>query len=115
MLAARDDQLALYEVFCRVERQVLGALLGLNRIYLPNPSFKHMDDLIASMTLTPPDLAARLKASFHLPPPEGVRQLHAVCEEVLDLVAAHMPAVDTAAHRAKLRQRRGIWDEAPPM
>jgi hypothetical protein len=113
MLAARDDLLALYEVFCRVERQVLGALLGLNRIYLPEPSFKHMDQLIAGMSLAPSDLAARLKAAFHLPPDEGVRHLHAVCEDVLALVDAHVPDVSTAEYRAKLSQRRGVWDEAP--
>lgn len=113
MLAARDDLLALYEIFCRVERQVLGALLGLNRIYLPDPSFKHMDQLIAGMSLAPPDLAARLKAAFHLLPEEGVRHLHAVCEDVLNIVDAHVPAVDTTEYRAKLRQRRGVWDEAP--
>jgi hypothetical protein len=113
MLAARNDLLALYEVFCRVERQVLGALLGLNRIYLPEPSFKHMDQLIAEMSLAPPDLAARLKAAFHVPPEEGVRHLHAVCEDVLALVDTHVPDVDTTAYRAKLHQRRAVWDKAP--
>lgn len=47
MLAARDDQLCLYNIFYRVERQVLGALLGLNRIYLPDPGFKSMDEIIS--------------------------------------------------------------------
>jgi hypothetical protein len=115
MLAERDDLIALYDVIGRVERQVLGALLGLNRIYLPNPSFKRMDELIAGLALAPPNLTARLKAAFRLPPQAGVRQLHTVCAEVLDLVDAHMPAVATAEYRAKLRQRRGVWDQAPEM
>ena len=64
MLAARDDVLAFSDIFCRLERQVLGSLLGLNRLYLPNPSFKGMDKLIAEMRLTPPDLSSRLKRAF---------------------------------------------------
>ncbi len=35
MLAARDDLLPLYDIFVKVERQILWALLGLNRIYFP--------------------------------------------------------------------------------
>lgn len=93
--------------------QILGALLGLNRLYLPNPLFKGMDEIIAEMRLAPPDLPARLKEAFHLPPLEGVRRLHAVCEEVLALVDVYLPAIDTAAYRARLRERRGAWDQAP--
>ncbi|HEV7127110.1 MAG TPA: hypothetical protein VGN32_06690 [Ktedonobacterales bacterium] len=114
MLAARDDLLRLYDVFCRVERQLLGALLGLNRRYLPNPGFKHMDELIAEFQFAPPNLSSRLKGTFHVPPPEGVRQLHALCEETLDLVAQDLPDFDTTRFRTHLRQRRGAWDAAPP-
>jgi hypothetical protein len=113
MFAARDDLLALYDIFCLVERQVLGALLGLNRIYLPNPSFKSMDELIAEMHLTPPDLTARLKAAFRLPPEDGVRQLHSVIEDVFRLVEAHVPGFDTREYRRKVSHRRGVWDHAP--
>jgi hypothetical protein len=113
MLAARDDVLALADIFCQVERQVLGALLGLNRLYLPNPTLKGMDELIAEMRLTPPDLSARLKHTFRLPPPEGVQQLHSVIEDLFALVGTHMPEFDTLPYREKVRQRRGVWDQPP--
>ncbi len=113
MLAARDDVLLLADVYCRVARQVLGALLGLNRLYLPNPTFKGMDEIIGEMRLTPPHLSSRLKTVFRLPPHDGVRHLHAVCEDTLDLVDQHVPAFDTAPYRAKLPRRRGAWDEMP--
>jgi hypothetical protein len=113
MLAARGDLLALYDLFCQVERQVLGALLGLNRLYLPNPGYKGMDELIGRMALTPPDLSARLKGALRLPPAEGVQRLHAVIEEVFDLVEANVPGVDTVPFRERMRHRRGVWD-APP-
>jgi hypothetical protein len=114
VLAAREDLLALYDVFCRVERQVLGALLGLNRLYLPNPGFKRMDELIGRMALTPPDLAARLKAAFRVPPAAGVSLLHGVIEDVFALVDAHAPGVDTTPYRERVRRRRGVWDRPPP-
>ena len=49
MFAARDDLIPLYDLMARVERQILGALLAVNQIYLANPSFKGMDALIATM------------------------------------------------------------------
>lgn len=113
MLAARDDLLLLYDIFCRVERQILGALLGLNGLYLPNPGFKSMGELIAEMSMTPPDLSTRLKQAFHLPPMQGVHHLHTLIEEVFKLVEANMPEFDIAPYRVGMRQRRGVWDNAP--
>jgi hypothetical protein len=113
MLVERDDLLTLYDLICQVERQVLGALLGLNRLYLPNPRFKGMDELIAEMRLKPHDLSARLKAAFRLPPREGILELHAICADTLTLVDEHMPDLDTAEYRKNLRRRRGVWDGPP--
>jgi hypothetical protein len=113
MLAARDDALRLYDLFVRVERGLLGALLGLNRIYLPEPSFKSMDELIGQMRLAPADLSSRLKRTFHLPPVEGVRELYGIIEETLHLIGTHLPDFDTTPHRAALQHPRGVWDQAP--
>jgi hypothetical protein len=113
MLAARDDLLILYDIFCRVERQILGALLGLNRIYLPNPGFKNMDELIAEMSITPPNLSQRLKQAFQLPPTEGVNALHLLIEDIFQLVEIHVLGFDVISYRENMRQRRGVWDQAP--
>jgi hypothetical protein len=113
MLAGRDDVLALADIFCRVERQVLGSLLGLNRLYLPNPSFKGMDELIAEMRLSPPDLSSRLKQAFRLPPLQGVQLLHSVIEDLFALVETHVPDFNTQPYREKVQQRRGVWDQPP--
>jgi hypothetical protein len=113
LLAARGDLLVLYDGFCRVERQLLGALLGLNRLYLPNPSFKGMDTMIAAMALAPPNLAARLKDAFHVPAPDGVRVLHALIDEVFALVELHLPEFDTGPYRDRVRERRGVWEHSP--
>jgi hypothetical protein len=113
MLAARDDIIILYDIFSRVERQILSVLLGLNRIYLPNPSFKSMDEIIAGLDVAPPDLSTRLKAAFRLPPPDGVRLLHTLIEELFALVETHVPDLATTPYREKVSFRRGVWDIPP--
>jgi hypothetical protein len=113
MLAARDDALRLYDLFVQVERGLLGALLGLNRLYLPEPSFKSMDELTGRMRVAPPDLAARLKRTFHLSPADGVRELRSIIDETLTLIETHLPDFDTKSYRTALQQPRGVWDEAP--
>jgi len=110
MLAARNDVLLLYDIFCQVEQQILSALLGLNRIYLPNPGFKSMDELIAEMQITPPDLSVRLKQAFRLPPTEGVQLLHGVIQDVFALVETWLPEFDATPYREKVQQRRGVWE-----
>lgn len=109
-LAARDDVVLLYDTLTRVARQVLGALLGLNQLYLPNPGFKRAAELIDEMTIKPPDLLARLKSAYRLPPVEGVAALHAVIAEVFDLVDRHVPGFDTRPYRERVAQRRPVWN-----
>jgi uncharacterized protein DUF4037 len=114
MLAARDDLLALYEIFVETGRQLLGALLGLNRIYLPAPGYlKSMDETIGLMAVKPADLSGRLKRSFRIEPAAGVAELEALIEETLGLVETHLPAFDTAPYRTELAKRRTPYD-APP-
>jgi hypothetical protein len=114
MFAARDDLLALYDVFVRVEAQIIGALLGLNRLYTPTPNFlKWMDESIAAMRHKPPDLSARLKRAFRVAPADGVAELRGLIAEVFDLVDRHAPGFDSAPYRAVLSNRRPAWD-APP-
>lgn len=110
VLAARDDVIALYATLSGVARRVMGALLAVNGIYLPNPGFKHVDEWIAEMARTPPDLLPRLKSAFRLPPAEGVAALHSVIADVFDLVDRHVPSFDTAPYRARMKNRRPKLD-----
>lgn len=114
MLAARDDRLLLYDIFVWVERQILGALLGLNRLYMSTPDhMKHMDEMIGEMSLKPAGLSARLKEAFRLEPVQGVQSLKEIITEILALVEQHIPAFDTAPYRANFEKRRQVWDEPP--
>lgn len=109
-LAARDDVVLLYDTLTRVSRQVLGALLGVNRVYLPNPDYKYVAELIDEMQFKPPDLLARLKSAYRLPPAEGVAVLHSVIAEVFDLVDRHVRGFDTSPYRARVAQRQPLWN-----
>jgi hypothetical protein len=114
MLAARDDVLLLYSGFVDIERQLLGALLGLNRLYLPTPDhMKGMDEMIGSMALKPGDLSARLKRAFRVEPTAGIRLLKELIAETLQLVEQHVPNFDTAPYHANFEKHRQSWD-APP-
>jgi hypothetical protein len=110
MLAARDDVIAFYDVIGRVARQVMGALLAVNGIYLPNPYYKGVAEVVGSMAHTPPDFLNRLKAAYRLPPPEGVAALHGLIADVFDLVERHVPGFDTGPYRERLRGRRTVWE-----
>jgi hypothetical protein len=104
MLAARDDRLALYELFLATGRRLFGALLGLNRIYLPTPDYlKSMDETIGLMPIKPADLSARLKQSFRIEPTAAVRALEQLSEETRALVETHAPT-STRRHTAPMSQ-----------
>lgn len=114
MFAARDDALALYEIFVGIGRQVMGALMGLNRMYLPTPSgLKWMDESIDMMAIKPVDLSARMKRAFQVDLVDGVREWHILVDEVLALVDQHVPNFNTSPYREQLVKRRQVWDRAP--
>jgi len=108
-LAARDDVVVLYATLGKVARQVLGALLAVNGLYLPNPDFKRVDELIAEMQHKPPDLLARLKSAYRLPPVEGVAVMHGLATEVLELVDRQVAGFPTWRYKDRLKQRRAVW------
>jgi uncharacterized protein DUF4037 len=114
MLAARDDVLALYEIFVDTGRRLIGALLALNRIYLPAPGYlKSMDETVGLMAVKPADLSARLKRPFRIEPTAAVREFEALIGETLTLVETNLPGFDAAPYRADLAKRRAAYKTPP--
>jgi hypothetical protein len=114
MLAARKDVLLLYNIFVQIGRQLLGALRGLNRLYLATPDgLKWMDETIAVMSIKPVDLSVRLKSAFRAEPEDGVRMLKELIAETLRLVETHLPEFDTATYWRNVQKRRQILDGPP--
>jgi len=104
------DLFVLYEALCRVQRGVLGILLGLNRLYAP-PSYKRSRQLLASMAIKPDDAAARLEQVFTLEPTEALASLRAITEETFDLVGVHRPEFDVALARKRFTTNPALADE----
>ncbi|HEX6383329.1 MAG TPA: hypothetical protein VF177_01545, partial [Anaerolineae bacterium] len=111
MLVARDDLLMLYDIFCQLERRILGALLGLNRIYMAHPGFKWLNETVATMKIAPPNLAHRLKQVFLLAPGAGVAELNGLLEETIALAETHLPGIDLARSREVIRHQRPVLDD----
>lgn len=110
MLVARGDWLLLYDVLCRMEKNVLGALHGLNRIYLANPSFKWLEGMTEQMPLQPPQLATRLKRVFAVKPAKAVETMENVLSETVALIEANVQGIDLTAVKAALVHKRAIWE-----
>jgi hypothetical protein len=85
--------------------RLLLVLSGLNARYFTRFQVKRMHKLAAGLAIAPPALAERMDALLDAPPRDAFVALHRLEGEVLDLVAAHMPAVDLTA----LRKRRAAF------
>lgn len=92
----RNDVLFLTDELLQAVKNIIGVLLGLNRLYHPVNSvkFKGMDRFINKMTITPPNLLFRLQQIFRTPPETAINSLNELIEETFALVEKHMPEVD---------------------
>jgi Nucleotidyltransferase domain len=104
--ADRDDLLFLYEILTEAERNVLGVLMGLNRVYHWG-EYKRMDSFLARLPIAPNDLSARLKAILRAEPNAAVQQLGTLIDETFALVEMHMPQVNVAEARQRYRRTDG--------
>ena len=88
-----------YEYVLATMRNVVGVLAGLNRVYVAPEKLKRVGSVVCQMELTPPDAAARLELLLDLPREQVKPELDDLVGRTLDLVDAHLPAVDTARAR----------------
>ena len=103
-LAGRDDYFHFHEALTIGLRRVMGVMLGLNRLY-PEHHFKRLGPLISRMEITPRDLEPRLRSVHENPPARSIEALGGLIDDTFELVARHMPDLDTAATRAKYEGR----------
>lgn len=107
MLYERDNPLLVAREFVRMTDQLLNILHALNGRYSGHVlAFKRLDAIERDLSLAPPSLAARVRAVFTRPAPEGAQTLHDLIEETYDLVERHLPEVDVDALRATFRSNR---------
>jgi hypothetical protein len=114
VLLARQDWLFLADVLVRMQQRILGALHGLNGLYLAHPGFKWLNETIAEMTLAPPKLATRLQHINHSPPAEAISPLHHLLQETVALAEQELPEMNFAeARRAIERKRTAVYAPSP--
>ncbi len=114
-LRTRDALLWRYQGLVEAAQNVLGVLAGLNRVYYSTFQFKRMRHFLAMLSITPPNLAARIEGLFSLDPQPASLALEALVSDVVDLVEQHMPQIDTSAVRARLGQRLQPWTPTEPL
>ena len=114
MILARNDAVALYDGIVEVQKRLLRALLGLNRIYLPIPDpIKRLDEIIDEIQVKPDDLSNRLREILHVDGPRGIDELEHLIEEVFGLVAEHCSSFDIASRRGDLKKIKQPRDRPP--
>ena len=112
-LLDRGDYLFLHQLFVRLERAVLGALLGVNRIYLAHDAFKWQGQLARMMAIAPKNLERRLAEVFEVPAHQGVAVLQELLLETVDLIVANLRKLDMTTARNTLARRRPTLDPPP--
>jgi hypothetical protein len=113
MAADRGERFLLAALYARMARKIVRILLGLNRVYLPDPRLKWLDRLAADLPLRPVEFVSRLQGVLGLEPRRGIVEMERLLGETLDLVMQHMPEIDLSYARAWPRFRRPLWDEPP--
>jgi len=105
----RNDLLFLTDEFLIATKNIIGVLLGLNRLYHPVRAapLKGMDKLIQKMNTAPDNLSFRLKQLFREEPHTAVTKLGELIEETFTLVKIHMPEVDTI----EAKKRYQLWSD----
>ncbi|MBZ0304885.1 MAG: hypothetical protein K8I82_02335 [Anaerolineae bacterium] len=108
MADGRGDLLWFYEELVTWQKNILGILLGLNRLYHPH-DFKHMDWMIEQMTHTPKNLSSRLKSALRADPLTGVHDMSQLIDETMGFIDKHMPDVDTSDKRQRFHRAAMRW------
>jgi hypothetical protein len=112
-LASRGDDLAVLDLLTRAGHAVVGAVLALNRVYLPHRQLKWQRHLIAGLDVVPERLAERLALLSANPTAEALQAAEALLTETVLLAEARTDA-DLSSFREELSQRRQAIDLPGP-
>jgi hypothetical protein len=103
MCLGRGDLLGFYDYAVAAIKNLLGALAALNRrFFAADSEQKGTVALLDRLELVPARARARIRRALAEPSPDTLDDLYALIEEVLVLIEAHLPGVDTKSSRAVL-------------
>jgi hypothetical protein len=95
----RGDVLYFQDGLCQMLKNVLGILAGLNRVYFSSAEPRWLQYELSRMPIQPEGTWPRMLRILTGDPRQAERLLTELIEEVLDLVAKHLPEVDTSRIR----------------
>jgi hypothetical protein len=110
-LASRGDALALQALLTRAGHAVVGAVLALNRVYLPHRELKWQRHLIAGLEVVPYQFAERLALLSAGRAVEALQAAEALLTDTVALAEARTDA-DLGSFREELAARRRVIE--PP-
>lgn len=104
-LAARGDFLLLRTLLARIERQLVGILLALNRVFAPSAIGNWTPATVAQLTCLPPDFLERARRLWFLPDDAAIAEAHTLMADVFALVDGSCPGIDSGPARARIAAR----------
>ncbi|HLR83310.1 MAG TPA: DUF4037 domain-containing protein [Nocardioidaceae bacterium] len=107
-LASRGDEIAIRGMLSRIENALLGALLALNRTYVPHRLAKWQGRLIDRLRLAPDDFAERIDDLWRHSMSHALDGAESLLDDTVDLVAQHTTADLTEFREALADSRRPI-------
>jgi hypothetical protein len=110
----RDATIFFYQTLVETSLNLLAVLAGLNRRYFSSFQFKRLHRFAADLPLAPADLANRLDVLYTLDPVAAGLAMERLVEEMLTLVEAHMPDIDTTPAHRHLGRRPQPWRPTSP-
>ena len=107
-LKVRDGLLWKQHALVEGGQNMLGVLAGVNGLYYSTFQFKRMGDFIQQMQCKPDQLYERITAMFE-EPEQAIEIYQGLVSDVVEIVEARLPEVDTAAIRGRLGRTEQEW------
>ena len=104
-LVSRGDDLAVQALLSGIGYAVVGAVLALNRVYLPHTRLKWQRHLVAGLEVAPGRLAKRLELLSAARHTEALQAAEALLTDIV-LLAETRTGADLASFREELSGRR---------
>ena len=110
----RGDYVDFYYTLLTTIKRIVGVLAGVNRVYVAVDKPKRINQILGRMKYLPIDAAARITRLLTMDPHEAPAALDALIEDVLAVVATHMPETDLSGPRRAFEFAYKPAEEKPP-